>query len=148
MSGGPYHQFYHGHDEEDIKGRLASIERNISDIYNLLGGNSSLISTADDAEITALMQGSGAATSAEVRRGLDSVAVAQALETRGATLAQVRRMIDEAMMDLATTARGITRAEAQRLAEDAAQMVAPVRGISRAEVQKMINDAMVSVLMM
>lgn len=124
MSGGPYHQFYHGHDEEDIKSRLAAIERNISDIYNLLGGNSGLISTADDAELTALMAGQGL-SAAQVQRGLDGVATAQAMQPQGVSRAEVRRMMEEVLVEIAMT----------------------VRPLGRAEVQKMIDDAMVSVIM-
>jgi len=121
MSNGPYHQFYHGHDESDIPGRLAAVERNISDIYNLLGGNSNLISTADDAEITALMAG-------------------------GVSAAQVQRKVEEVANALIMQPRGIAKAEVQRMIDEAIQTAATVRGMSRAEVQRMIDDAMVSTL--
>lgn len=147
MSSGIYPKYTAG-PGADEKTRIEAAEGNIKDLYNLLSGTSGLMpTTADDAEITSLMAGSGVATVGDVRRGLDGAAVAAALDARGISRAEVRRMLEEVLVEMSLLVRPISRNDVQRMADEAVQTAASVPGISRGEVQKMIDDAMVSVIM-
>ncbi len=145
MSSGLYPLFNPGPGDSD-KVRIEGCERNILDLYKILAGLS-FVSMGEDAEFTALMQGSGAATRAMVTSAVSAVGDASAMEARGVSRTEVQRMLDDLRNEISQQARGISRAEAQRMVEEAVQAASMVQGISRSEVRKMIDDAMTSVIM-